>query len=149
MDVNTATDWVYRLKSCTLIKQVSPCELYYYAEVSLPWPAENRDFVCHLTVTQNPATKVVTIDGPAVKGFVPLKTDIVRISKSNGKWIITPIGIDKINVEYIILIDPGGSIPSWLINLFATQGPLQIFRNMKLQLQKPLYKNIDLEFVEK
>jgi len=72
MDVNTATDWVYRLKSCTLIKQVSPCELYYYAEVSLPWPAENRDFVCHLTVTQNPATKVVTIDGPAVKGFVPL-----------------------------------------------------------------------------
>src|SRR5579859_2230264 len=50
MDINTATDWVYHVKSAKLVKQVSPSELYYYSEVSLPWPAANRDFVAHLTV---------------------------------------------------------------------------------------------------
>src|SRR6185312_11810474 len=66
MDINSATDWVYHVKSAKLIKQVSPSELYYYSEVSLPWPVANRDFVAHLTVTRDPVSKVVTIDGPAV-----------------------------------------------------------------------------------
>jgi hypothetical protein len=148
MDINTAPDWVYHVKSAKLVKQISPAELYYYSEVSLPWPAANRDFVAHLIVSQNPDTKVVTIDGPAVPGFVPIKKGIVRIDNSVGKWIITPLGPDQINVEYSIHVDPGGTLPAWLVNIFATQAPLQIFRSLRMQLQKPAYKNIALAFVE-
>src|SRR6202012_1875709 len=92
MDVNTAPDWVYHVKSAKLVKQVSVSELYYYSEVSLPWPATNRDFVAHLTVSQDPATRIVTADGPAVPGFVPVKKGIVRVNESVGKWVIPPIG---------------------------------------------------------
>ncbi|HEY5327082.1 MAG TPA: START domain-containing protein [Mucilaginibacter sp.] len=147
MDVNTSPDWVYHVKSSKLIKQVSPSELYYYSEVSLPWPVADRDFVAHLTVTQNPDTKVVTIDGPAVTGFIPVKEGIVRVNDSKGKWTITPSAGDQIKVEYTIHVDPGGSLPSWMVNMFATDGPLQIFRNIKSQLQKRAYKNADMEFV--
>jgi hypothetical protein len=73
MDINTATEWVSHLKSCYLIKRVSQNELYYYAEVNLPWPASNRDFVAHLTRNENAQTRTITIDGPAVAGFVPEK----------------------------------------------------------------------------
>src|SRR4051812_26071371 len=66
MDVKNATDWVYKTKSITVLKEVSPSEIYYYSEISMPWPVSNRDFVAHLTATQNPDTKVVTIDGPAM-----------------------------------------------------------------------------------
>jgi len=143
MDVNTATDWVYHLKSSTLIKKVSSNELYYYAEVNLPWPAANRDFVAHLTVTQNPQTKAITIDGPAVPGYVPVKKGLVRIDNSVGKWIITPIGPNQVRVEYSIHVDPGGSLPSWLVNMFADQAPVQIFKNLKNELHKPVYRNND------
>jgi hypothetical protein len=148
MDVKNSTDWVYHLKSGILIKRVSPSELYYYSEVKLPWPTANRDFVVHLTVIQNPDTKVVTINGPAVTGFVPIKKGIVRVNDSNGRWIITPSGNDQIKVEYTIHVNPGGSLPSWLVNMFATEGPLRIFENIKSQLQKPLYKNSVFAFVE-
>jgi len=47
MDVNTAPEWVYHTKSCALVKQISPSELYYYSEINLPWPAANREFVAH------------------------------------------------------------------------------------------------------
>jgi len=147
MDINTAPDWVYHVKSAKLVKEVSPTELYYYSEVSLPWPAANRDFVAHLIVSQNPDTKVVTIDGPATPGFVPVKKGVVRIENSIGKWIITPLGPNQINVEYSIHVDPGGSLPAWLVNIFATDAPLQIFRNLKMQLKKPAYKNSVLAFV--
>jgi hypothetical protein len=148
MDVNTSTDWVYHTRRCTKIKQVSPSELYYYSEVSLPWPAEDRDFVAHLTVTQNPDTKVIVIDGPAVPGLVPAKKGIVRIDHSSGKWTITPCGSDRIKVEYTLHVEPGGSLPSWMVNMFATQGPLQIFEKLKLQLQRPAYKNAVMPFIE-
>jgi hypothetical protein len=147
MDVNTSADWVYHVKSSTLIKRVSASELYYYSEVSLPWPLADRDFVAHLTVDQNPVTKVVTIDGPAVPGLVPTKHGVVRVSDSKGKWIITPMANDHIYVEYSIHVDPGGTLPAWLINMFATEGPMDIFRNIKLQLQKPAYRNTEIAFV--
>jgi len=148
MDINSATDWVYHVKSAKLIKQISPSELYYYSEVSLPWPVANRDFVAHLTVTQDPASKVVTIDGPAVQGYVPVKKGIVRVDNSFGRWVITPVGTSQVHVQYIIHTDPGGSIPAWLINIFATDAPLKIFENLKGQLQKPAYRNTVVAFVE-
>ena len=147
MDVNSSPAWVYHTKSATVIKQVSPSELYYYSEVNLPWPATNRDFVAHLIVNQNPDTRVITIDGPAVSGIVPVKQGIVRIEHSVGKWVITPAGPDKIKVEYTIHVDPAGSLPSWLVNMFATEGPMKIFKGIRSQLQKPVYRNTQLAFV--
>ncbi|WP_295720144.1 START domain-containing protein [Mucilaginibacter sp.] len=148
MDVKTSPDWEYHTKSCVLLKQVSSTELYYYSEISLPWPAENRDFVAHLIITQNPDTKVVTVEGPAVPGFVPVKKGIVRVVNSSGKWIITPAGADQLKVEYTIHVDPGGSVPAWLVNMFATEGPLKFFKSLKIQLRKPAYQNVVIASIE-
>ena len=148
LDVKACPEWVYHTKSCSLVKQVSNSELYYYSEINLPWPAKNRDFVAHLTVTQNPDTKVVSIDGPSVSGFVPVKESVVRIDHSKGKWTITPLNNEQIRVEYTLHVDPGGSLPAWLVNMFATEGPQQIFKNLKMELQKQQYKSASLPFIE-
>jgi len=148
LDVKTCTEWVYHTKSCTILKQVSPSELYYYSEVSLPWPVKNRDFVAHLTASQNAATKVVTVDGPAVAGMVPIKDGIVRIANSKGKWIITPLQNNEVKVEYTLSVDPAGSIPAWVVNLVSSEGPIESFKALKLQLKKTEYKNASLPFIK-
>lgn len=148
LDVKTCTEWVYHTKSCTLLKQVSPSELYYYSEVNIPWPATNRDFVAHLNVTQNPDTKVIYVDGPVVPGMVPVKSGIVRIDHSIGKWVISPLSAKSIRVVYTLQVDPGGNIPAWLVNLFAAEGPVQSFKKLRLQLQKPAYKDAALPFIK-
>lgn len=148
LDVKTCTEWVYHTRSCELLKQVSPSELYYYSEIDIPWPAENRDFVAHLIVKQDPETRVVNIDGPAVPGFVPVKKGIVRIDHSIGKWVITPIADHHVRVVYTLQVDPGGAIPAWLVNMFAAEGPTQSFKGLKLQLQKPAYQHPVLPFIK-
>jgi ribosome-associated toxin RatA of RatAB toxin-antitoxin module len=148
MDVESAPNWIYHTKSCKILKRVSPSELYYYSEVSVPWPAENRDFVAHLTVTQHAKTGVVSIDGPAVSGMVPTKKGVVRINNSKGKWIITPTANGQSLVEYTLHADPGGAIPGWLVNMFATEGPYQIFKQLKVQLEKPEYKHAQLAYIK-
>ncbi|GAB2702910.1 START domain-containing protein [Mucilaginibacter koreensis] len=148
LDVDACKDWVYHTKSCTLLKRVSPSELYYYSEVSVPWPAENRDFIAHVIITQNPETKAVTMDAPCVQGMVPVKSGIVRIEHSTGRWTITPAGSNQVKIIYELQVDPGGDIPAWLTNMFATQGPLQSFKALRQQLQKPAYRNARLAFIK-
>lgn len=148
LDIKGCPEWLYHTKLCVLIKQVSPSELYYYSEISIPWPAQNRDFVAHLKVYQNAETKVVTIHGPAVPGFVPVKDGIVRVQSSKGLWIITPLTNNRIKVVYTLQLDPGGNIPAWLVNLFAAEGPMKSFQGLLLQLKKPAYQNAELEFIK-
>ena len=136
MDISTATEWVSHLKSCYLIKRVSQNDLYYYAEVKLPWPASNRDFVAHLIRNDNVQNRMITIDGPAVPGLVPEKKGTVRINNSLGRWIITPLDSIQVRVEYALHVDPAGALPSWLVNMFSGETPMQIFENLRHELKQ-------------
>ena len=147
MDVKNSEEWLYRTSSNYIVKQVSPSEIYYYSKVVMPWPVSDRDFIAHLIVSQDPVTKVVTINAPCVADMVPAKDKIVRVVNSNGKWVITPLSNSKVGVVYTLHADPGGSIPAWLTNMFATQGPSQSFKKLKVHLQKPVYKNAKLNYV--
>lgn len=148
MDVNAGEEWVYGTKSSFLLKRVSPSELYYYSEVDIPWPINNRDFIAHLTVSQDPQTKVVTINGPTEANYLPAKPPIVRVSHSIGKWVLTPAKNNLVQIDYTLEVDPGGTIPVWLVNLFATSGPAETFKKMKEQVKKPQYVNANLSFID-
>jgi hypothetical protein len=147
LDVNTGAEWVYSTKSSVLLKQVSPSELYYYSEVNVPWPAANRDFIAELRAVQDPHNRVVTIYGPTFPDYMPAKKDIVRVRRSEGKWVISPLAKGRIKVEYTLRVDPGGDVPAWLVNMFATKGPYESFRKLKDQLLKPVYVNAKLPFI--
>ncbi len=142
MDIPAAVRWVSHTKSCVLIRKVSPAELYYYTEISLPWPLENRDFSAHVKVSQDLATKIVTVNAPAVPGWVPVKPGIVRISHSKGFWTITPTDKGRVKIDYILEVDPGGNIPPVVVNTFASQGPIETFMNMRKELQTGKYKSV-------
>ena len=147
LDVNAAVDWVYATKSAVLLKQVSPSEVFYYSEINIPWPFSNRDFIAQLKVRQDSLTKVVTVNGPTVPDYLPEKKGIVRVSRSEGKWVITPIGKGRIRVEYTLWTDPGGDLPAWLFNLFVTDGPMESFVKLKEQLKKPEYGRVRFSFI--
>ena len=147
LDIKNYAQWAYHTRSATLLKQPVPNELFYYGEISVPWPMHNRDFVAHITVTQDPSTKVVTVEAPAAPGIVPEKEGLVRIH-SKGKWIITPVDGKGINVVYFLQLDPGGGAPALLVNMFSAEGPLNSFKNLKQQIQKPAYKNAVLPFIK-
>lgn len=147
MDIDHGSEWVYHGKDARILKRVSPSELYYYSEVVVPWPCENREYVAHIITTQNPKTKVITVDAPCILGMVPARPHIVRITHSIGKWTINPMENGVIKVSYELEVDPAGSVPAWLVNLFATQGPMETFEGLKVQLQKKEYRDVKLPFI--
>lgn len=148
LDIPATARWVYHTKSCILLRQVSPSELYYYSEVSLPWPLENRDFVAHVKVSQDAATRVVTVNAPAIPGWVAQKEGIVRVSQSLGYWVLRPLDGGRVRIEYTLQVDPGGVIPAWAVNMLSSRGPIESFGKMQQLLQQGTYRNTVLDFIK-
>ena len=147
MDINTAEDWVYSTKKATLLKQLSPSELYYYSEVAVPWPASNRDFVVRMKVSQDEKTKAVSVVGENKSTYLPTVKNIVRIQQSYTKWLMMPLQNGQVQIEYYLQVDPGGIVPAWLINMFSTKGPFDTFKNLRLQVKKDIYKKLSVPFI--
>ena len=129
-NVNGHKDWVYNNKTSYLIKRVSAYEFYYYSETYLPWPMSNRDAVLHLKITRDSLDRFLKINATGVPNYIPEKSGKVRVPKTTISWYVTPSSKNTIHITYIFDANPGGSLPSWLVNMFADKGPYESFKKL-------------------
>jgi hypothetical protein len=130
MDIAAYPHWQYKVSETELIERVNEHELVYRGEVKAPWPVSNRDLVVRLRISQDPKTKVTKILAISEPDRFPQKQGVVRVPKSETRWVITPISNTRLQVEYYFSVDPGGSIPGWLLNLTIAEGPYQTFKSL-------------------
>lgn len=134
-DVEKYPQWAYGTKTCVLVKKVNNREIIYYSEIDVPWPASNRDLYANFKLTYDSSGRSLNVISVGLKNYQPDKKDIVRIPLSRGLWNISSISDKKIHLQYILQLDPGGSVPTWVLNLFATKGPLETFENLKKKME--------------
>jgi len=134
-DVNNYTDWVYATRTSRMIRKVSENEVIYYAEVGTPWPAANRDYYADMKITFNPANHSMSVLSVGIKDYQPEKKDLVRVPMSKGCWTVTTQSANRIHLQYILQIDPGGAIPAWILNSFVAKAPLETFSNLKRKME--------------
>jgi hypothetical protein len=49
---------------------------------------------------------------------------------------VAAAGHDQISITYQLQVDPDGSLPAWIVNLFVSKGPYETFRNLSALLKK-------------
>jgi hypothetical protein len=148
LDVPNHTRWVYSVKTCYLLKKIADNELYYYEVVDSPFPASDRDLIVHTKIVQDPESRVMTVIGIEEAGYMPPKRNIVRVPVSTETWKVIPAGNNMLRIEYYLEIDPGGSVPAWLLNSFAEKGPFETFRHLQAQVENPKYRNASFSFIK-
>lgn len=136
LDIPNYTQWAYGTKVSRIIKRTSKTELIYYTEIEVPWPASNRDLYADFKLTQDSAGNSLQLVAKAIKDYLPPKDDLVRVPMSTGQWMATKISAQTIHLIYTLKLDPGGSVPAWVLNLFSTKGPLETFENLKKKMEE-------------
>lgn len=124
-------NWVYGNKRTGIIKKISDHDIIYFTEAHLPWPIADRDLVVELTITPATATTPLIIIAKSIQGILPPKPHFIRIPYSVATWRVTPISSNKLKIDYTFSLDPGGSIPSWLVNMTITTGPYKSFLKLE------------------
>jgi hypothetical protein len=137
IDANGNKEWVYRTSNSYTIKRFSPTEVLSYTETSVPWPASNRDVPLRMLLhvdQKNNALKLTAVGEP---NAIPKKEGVVRIPYFNSWWDVRFDGKNKLVINYFLAMDPGGSIPAWITNMFVAKGPFETFNNLASVLKKP------------
>ncbi|MCD6557142.1 MAG: START domain-containing protein [Bacteroidales bacterium] len=147
-DVSSHQKWIYRCKTAKILKTVSESDHYYYNETEAPWPISNRDIITHAVITQDKKSKIVTITSTGVPNFIPPIKDIVRLKKLQAQWKFIPKVNGTVDINFTLLIDLGGDLPSWLVNLAIADGPFETVLNMRKEVVKPKYQNAVYNFIK-
>jgi len=147
-DVSSHTKWIYRCKTAKNLKTVSETEHYYYNESEAPWPVSNRDIITHAVIKQNKKTKIVKIISIGMPHFIKEIDGIVRIQKLNAQWKFTPKLNGTVDIAFTLLIDLGGALPAWIVNMAIADGPFETVLNMKKEVQKEKYQQTKYSFIE-
>jgi hypothetical protein len=140
--------WVYRCGKSSTLKKISDREVIHYQTVVAPWPVDSRDFVVNVKLNQDPKSGIVTIISTSNPGFIPVIPGHVRIKEFKASWTLIPKENGTTEVIYHLLVNPGGYVPAWLVNLAVVDGPYETMLNFKEEVKKEKYQKAVIDYIK-
>jgi len=136
-DLATHKDWVRSIGVSTVLKRVSDHDFIYYQSFLMPWLVDDRDFVVRGKATRR-ASGVIDVISRSTTWKGSPKTVGVRAELTLSHFVLVPVeGGKKTRVEFEIMGDPKGWIPSWLANQIQGTWPFHMLASLKKQVKKP------------
>ncbi len=132
-DVPNQVNWMCDTIESKVIKN-DPVNPIQYNVVTAPL-VSNRDVVIQTRIVRTPTKIVRTFQGITLDS-VPPRKGTVRMPKMVGVWMFEAVGKNQTKVTYQNLADPGGSLPSGLVNMTVVKMPFVTLQNMKAQIPK-------------
>ncbi len=133
LDIEGYSGWMDKVKSAKVVERVSDTELVQYAEVSAP-VVSNRDFYVRMHIRPKAADGSVRVDFKAEPNYAPKVKGLVRLTRSDGYWLLTPKADGKVHIYQQVDADPGGGVPAWLANGAVVDTPFTSFVNLRKKL---------------
>jgi hypothetical protein len=129
-DINDYKNWQYNMIESSVLKRINDHEVIYRTVVEAPWPASDRELIVRKRVELDPVAQVLTIVVEDTDYDYPEDSDLVRVPYQVATWKVTAVNGD-LKVVYTLSVDPGGSMPAWIINLGIAEGPFHSFGKLK------------------
>ncbi|MEP7107647.1 MAG: START domain-containing protein [Ferruginibacter sp.] len=135
-DLPQFSNWIFHSKSNRLLQKNSPLDFIYHTETEMPWPLTNRDAVIHIRIGTDSLPKFLAISGSSEPGLLPKTSGKVRVEHYAATWKVTMPTAQTVQIYYQLEVDPGGSIPGWVANMFSARGPFETFSNLARKLSE-------------
>ncbi|OQQ09126.1 hypothetical protein BK411_05370 [Vibrio splendidus] len=148
-DTSVGTQWVENIDEMEEIEHFSEVHTVTKTYTKAPWPVSDREAIVENFIEQDPDALTVMITQHGRPHYQPNNDKrIVRVAHLESRWILTPLDNNTTHISYQVLSDPGGSIPSWLINMVAVSQPYNTLRGLSKMLDSGEYTDRRLDFIE-
>lgn len=140
-DTTRAKEWMDDLVEIKVLDQKSEFDRVVYSRFASPIPflANDRDFVQHLTIEMDPNAKRILFLGRSIVDPRCPETDTpVRAENILTEFILEPRSSGK--ETWLVVdaqIDPKGAIPKWIAANVQKNWPIDTIRNIRKQAMKP------------
>ena len=139
-DTAAAAEWMPELEQQQVITAVSDVELITLNVYEVPFPFADRELLLHNRLRLDRKGKAlvaetVSIDDPEIsKAFRRVRARMIY-----GKTWLYPVAVDRTEIEFIIMVDPGGRIPDFLAAFGLRRMPLNFVCALEARAQSSQY----------
>jgi len=138
-DIPRRQQWVGNRTESVLLERVSHYDQVEYLHVDLPWPVQDRSALIQARVRVSEDRRTATIHAQSIPSH-PADTlpRLVRAEVAPSTLQMTQAP-GRVDIVALVFVDPGGWIPKWLVNYFATRVARSTFQDLRRQVQRRLY----------
>ena len=129
-------NWVYKCVDSKRVSIKNKDDFHYYILTDFPFPLSDRDLVIHTQQTMWPNGKGYSSVSKLFPSEYNKSEDRVRMAYFESKWEVVKVNSTTISIDYRVVADPAGDIPSWLVNMAITKGPVETMRKFKTMIEK-------------
>ncbi len=145
-DVDGLSSWGYNVKKAHLVSSEGDTIQVYYAEAKAPFPYKNRDGVYLNRFRWNSKERELFVEIEMPDGLIPEKENLVRM-EGYGSWVVRELDRGKLEITFQMQMDPGGSIPAWMANMFAGDTPYHTLLGLREAMQEEKHQRKSYEFI--
>jgi hypothetical protein len=132
--VGDLQNWMPNVEKSKMVKKMSNTSIIGYYTVDLSWPIDNRDIVLDLWVETNKDKGITYIKMKENQTAYAEVDGYTRIKKAEGFYKLTKNG-NTTDLVYQFHSEPGGSLPTSIINMFIVDGPYDIIQALKEKVE--------------
>jgi len=106
-----------------------------YMRFDMPWPVTNREMVMdmHVEILED-RIRLVSDDLP---NYVEKNEEYVQIEDFHEEWTIKKSrDTDKTQITIVGWVNPGGNIPTWIVNLFSVSTPFRFISGIVEEIKQ-------------
>jgi len=135
LDPDQATEWAEGASKVTMVeREASRAIIHTYIDIA--WPVWDRDLVTIGKLRTVEPGREYVLSNTAVDGLVPEKEGVIRMKNALTQFHLKKQPPDRVWVEYLMNVDPGGSLPKWLVRWTSKSVPAKTLKNLQRQLDK-------------
>ena len=146
-DLNSYAEWGHNVKSASLLERKGDTLQIYYSIAKAPFPYKNRDGIYRNRFTWNKEKKELNVSIEVLDDYLEENDKYIRVS-GNGYWKVKVAANNKLEVTFLMQVDPGGAVPSWLANLFVEDTPFNTLTNIKKNIDQNKANNSFYNFID-
>lgn len=136
-NVEDAKNWVPNLGERSYVQNISDTEAILYEITLMPWPVDDRELVVHHKLSLSADKKAIVLHFKSVEHKDrPITSDRVRAKFVMGKIKFSYLSDIQTNIDMILLVDPMGKIPKWMVNLLQVRMPYDFINALSTYAQK-------------
>ncbi len=108
--------------------------------IDTPFPAKDRDAVYKNELTYHPDKRMLKIEVECIDEYYVPRKKYIQMSSCQGQWLIEQINVNTIRLTHQFLMDPGGNVPAFIVNMQTVKNPIKTVKAIKSLVNNEKYR---------
>ena len=146
-DIEGLSTWGHNISKSELIERSGDSLQIYYAVAKAPWPYKDRDGIYSNKMSWDKQLKTLLVEIDLLEKDMYSNKDFVRMD-GYGFWKVKERLSGKIEIDFQMQINPGGSIKAWVANMFVSDSPFYTMQKLREALKNEKYQGKTYDITE-